>query len=96
MLKRRENKRVELQNIKNLDLKDENEWPTLVPIEPILQYLVDYREGTIWKEPHVCAVCAQYSEKVNKLSFGHCTVQSRQLIALLMFMILFFKLLDSF
>ena len=37
----------------------------LIPKDIILQCFADYCEGTIWKEPSVCAVCTCYSNIQN-------------------------------
>ncbi|KAJ3557802.1 hypothetical protein NP233_g11650 [Leucocoprinus birnbaumii] len=36
------------------------DWPQLVPLQRVHECLTNYRNGTIWKEPSVCAVCGQY------------------------------------
>jgi hypothetical protein len=66
---RSDEKMKKLRIKKEVDLKDVYDWPSLVPTQQIFQCLQDYRIGTVWKEHPVCAVCAQYSEKVNNLCF---------------------------
>ena len=65
-VKREEEKFEKIQKKMDLDLKEENDWPTSVSMHHILQCLFDYREGTIWKQSSVCAVCSQYSEKTHE------------------------------
>lgn len=39
---------------------DVSQWPKVVPQDVVLSCLNQYYQGTIWSEPPVCAVCAQY------------------------------------
>jgi len=50
--------------------KIEDEWPAMIPQETILECLKAYRDGTIWKELPICAVCAQYSENSSEFKIG--------------------------
>jgi len=53
------------------DLKNyEAAWPTQVSQSHIFECLNAYREGTIWKNPPICAVCGQGSLGVKVIHFG--------------------------
>ena len=45
-------------------------WPTQISQTRILECLNAYREGTIWSDPPICAVCGQSSSDV-KFSVRH-------------------------
>lgn len=66
-LERHELKQERVTNSKKQleDLKEN--WPQIVPKDVIYQCLNAYREGTIWKTPAVCAVCAQHSENIETI-----------------------------
>jgi len=57
--RRRENHRQVIEEKKKEQNKLEQEWPTVVPKDLILNCVNAYREGTIWVPPPVCAVCGQ-------------------------------------
>lgn len=45
----------------------EREWPTVVPRQTVFSCLERYYEGSKWREPLVCAVCAQYRRDAAKI-----------------------------
>ena len=51
-----------VHNTKQQMVKYEGEWPQLVSESIILECLSDYRKGTVWKSPPVCAACGQIKD----------------------------------
>ena len=45
-------------------------WPSQISQELIFECLNAYRQGTIWKDPPICAVCGQGSSDVKLVHFG--------------------------
>jgi len=66
-VQRLRNKKDKMLQSKNELTKFQLEWPTVVPREHIFECLTAYREGTVWTTPPVCAVCSQYSEKMETI-----------------------------
>ena len=68
--KRRLDKDAMIQNARGEINTYEAAWPTQVSQACIIECLNAYREGTIWKDPSICAVCGQGSSAVKVVHFG--------------------------
>ena len=71
--KRRLEKDVMIQSAKSKIDAYEAAWPTQVSQTHIFECLNAYREGTIWRDPPICAVCGQSSQSVEVVHYGQDT-----------------------
>ena len=72
-LKRKLEKEATIQSAKQEVDVYEAAWPTQVSQTRILECLNAYREGTIWSDPPICAVCGQGSSDVKVVHYGEDT-----------------------
>ena len=78
-LERKHNKLSDIQ-YKKQNLDDyAAAWPSQVPQSHIWKCLDAYRQGTIWVDPPVCAVCGQGSENIKEVQVGQNTKDSLSL-----------------
>jgi hypothetical protein len=68
--KRRQEKDATIQCANEKVDAYEAAWPTQVSQAHIFECLNAYREGTVWKEPPICAICGQTSSGVKVVFFG--------------------------
>ena len=69
-ISRREEKISRVQTAKGALESYEATWPLQVPQAHIFECLNSYREGTVWTDPLICAVCGQGSQNAKEVCFG--------------------------